>query len=161
VRQRLEIGDDMTVQDAAPSSVEPDVRTRLIAAVDTYLLLCEQRQLDAAREYLADGAVMTFPGDLQYTVLEDMVADANRLYRWVRKHRDHFDCFCDEAGDVVVVSRGTLDGESLSGREFTGVRYQDRFVFRNDKIVDQQVWNDLAASGVLDPYPHVVARAGR
>jgi hypothetical protein len=149
----------MTVQDTVPAPVTREVRDQLVAAVDTYLLLCEQRQLDAAREYLAEGAVLTFPGDLRYLSLDDMVADANRLYRWVRKHRDHFDCFRDDAGDVVVVSRGTLDGESLSGHEFSGIRYQDRFVFRDDKIVDQQVWNDLAASGVLDPYHHVVARA--
>ncbi len=149
----------MTVQDTVPAPVTREVRDQLVAAVDTYLLLCEQRQLDAAREYLAEGAVLTFPGDLRYLSLDDMVADANRLYRWVRKHRDHFDCFRDDAGDVVVVSRGTLDGESLSGHEFSGIRYQDRFVFHDDKIVDQQVWNDLAASGVLDPYHHVVARA--
>ena len=133
-------------------------REQLVAAVDRYLLLCEQRDLDAARESLAPGAVMTFPGGFQYTVLEDMVADANRLYRWVRKHRTHYDVFRDDNGDDVVVSRGTLDGESLSGRQFTGVRYQDRFVFRNGRIVDQQVWNDLAASGVLEAYPHLVAR---
>lgn len=139
-------------------TLTPPDRDWLVATVDRYLLLCEQRDLDAARDCLAPDAVLTFPGGFRYTCLEDMVADANRLYRWCRKHRDHYDVFRDDNGDDVVVSRGTLDGESLSGRRFVGVRYQDRFVFRDGRIVDQQVWNDLAASGVLDPYPHLVTR---
>lgn len=147
----------MTTQERVERTPGVD-REQLVATVDRYLLLCEQRDLDTARKCLAPGAVLTFPGGLRYTVLEDMVADANRLYRWVRKHRTHYDVFVDDNGDHVVVSRGTLDGESLSGRQFTGVRYQDRFVFRDGLIVDQQVWNDLAASGVLEAYPHLVAR---
>lgn len=128
-----------------------ELRAQLIDAVNSYLILCEERNLAAAKEYLADGAVMTFPGSLRYTDLESMVADANRLYKWVRKHRDHFDVFVNDDDDVVVVSRGTLDGENLSGVEFEGVRFQDRFVFRNNKIIDQQVWNDLTASGMVAP----------
>lgn len=124
-------------------------REDLINAVHSYLIACEQRDLKSASKHLADGAKLTFPGGFTYTNLESMVADANRLYKWVRKHRDDFDVFLNEDNDEVVVSRGTLDGENLEGKEFTGVRFQDRFVFRNDKIVDQQVWNDLAASGVV------------
>ncbi|HEX5495298.1 MAG TPA: nuclear transport factor 2 family protein [Mycobacteriales bacterium] len=136
---------------AATNPAQPD-RDRLVATVDRYLLLCEQRDLDAAGECLAPGAVLIFPGGVRYTAptgLTELVADADRRYRWVRKHRTHYDVFRDQNGDDVVVSRGTLDGESLSGRRFAGVRYQDRFVLRDGLIVDQQVWNDLAASGVL------------
>jgi hypothetical protein len=141
--------------DTPAAGLADDERDRLVAAVDTYLRLCEERKLDEAKEYLAPGAVLTFPGARRFTALPDMVADAQRQYRWVRKHRDHYDTFRNTDGDPVVVSRGTLDGENPDGAQFSGVRYQDRFVFRDDKIVDQQVWNDLAASGVLAASPRV------
>jgi hypothetical protein len=152
--------DGIAEQDSARSAVAAAAptdadRERLVTAVDTYLRLCEERKLDEAKEYLAPGAVLTFPGGRRFTTLSDMVADAQRQYRWVRKHRDHYDTFRNTDGDPVVVSRGTLDGENPDGAQFSGVRYQDRFVFRDDKIVDQQVWNDLAASGVLAASPRV------
>lgn len=130
--------------------LSPEERDELVVAVTTYLRLCEARDLGAAREYLAPDAVLIFPAGVQYTRLEDMVADADSRYRWVRKSLNHSDAFGDSEGRPVVVSRGKLVGESLSGRQFSDVRYQDRFVFREGKIVDQQVWNDLAACGLLD-----------
>ena len=143
--------------DLQPLVLSEQVRADLIDAVNSYLLLCEKRELEAASEYLAPGANLMFPGGFHYTNLNDMVADAQRRYKWARKHRTDFDVFLDDQGDAVVVSRGTLDGESLSGRQFSNVRYQDRFVFRGGKIIDQQVWNDLGASGVLDPLGHLAA----
>jgi hypothetical protein len=40
----------------------------------------------------------------------------------------------------------TLHGENLHGVQFEGVRY---IVVQGGKITSQQVWNDLAESGVL------------
>ncbi len=54
-----------------------------------------------------------------------------------------------DGDDTIVYVFGTLQGESLSGRPFSGIRFIDRFVLRNGKIVDQRVWNDMAESGVL------------
>ena len=34
--------------------------------------------------------------------------------------------------------------EWLDGKPYAGIRFIDRFTVRNDKLVDQQVWNDLA-----------------
>ncbi|HEU5300303.1 MAG TPA: hypothetical protein VFW08_12485, partial [bacterium] len=53
-------------------------------------------------------------------------------------------------GTAIVISTGTLSGENLHGVRFEGVRYIDRFVLRDGRIVAQQVWNDLDTSGVLD-----------
>jgi hypothetical protein len=54
---------------------------------------------------------------------------------------------------VVVITTGRLSGENLQGVSFDGVRYIDRFVLADDKIVSQQVWNDLDVSGVLTRTP--------
>lgn len=51
---------------------------------------------------------------------------------------------------VRVSRRGTLEGENLAGVSFDGVRYIDVFVFEGDRIVEQQVCNDLSVSGVLE-----------
>jgi hypothetical protein len=45
---------------------------------------------------------------------------------------------------------GTLYGLNNFGIEFAGVRYIDRFVVEGGLIVSQEVWNDLAESGVLN-----------
>ena len=124
-------------------------RTSEIEIVDTYLRLCEERRLDEAARYLADGARLTFPGGTGFAALEDMVADAAQRYREVRKHRDEF-VVGNRAGDdaVVCISTGTLDGTTLWGTAFTGVRYLDMFVIRDGLIHEQYVWNDLAECGV-------------
>ncbi|MBN9611144.1 MAG: hypothetical protein BGO26_13635 [Actinobacteria bacterium 69-20] len=138
-----------------PGGVTEEERENGIAWVNDYLLLCEQRRLEGASAYLAPGAKLTFAGGFIYSNLTDMVADAARRYKWVRKNRTDFDVFTNLDEDIVVVSRGTLEGQSLSGRHFSGIRYQDRFVFHHGKIIDQQVWNDLGASGVLDPLAYL------
>lgn len=115
-----------------------------------YLSLCEQRDLAGAARYLAEGAVLIFPGSRHYPNLKAMAEDAAQRYRWVRKHCDEINVFRNDSGETIVVSLGTLAGESLAGAPFQGIRYQDRFIVRDGQIVEQQVWNDLAASGVLD-----------
>lgn len=117
-----------------------------------FLNALEARDLAAAGAFLAPGAVMTFPGGNRFATLEELVAWAKGRYRFVRKTYESF----DEArrGDVTVVyCRGVLNGEwpaatesntCLAGSVFNSIRFIDRFEIVNGKIVDQQVWNDLA-----------------
>lgn len=120
----------------------------LVKKADTYLQLCEERRLDEAAAYLAPGAVLTFPGPVQFTSLPDMVADAAKRYRGVRKDRTTFVAghrISDNS--PVVTSMGTLDGTALDGTEFVKVRYSDMFVFKDGLIAEQYVFNDLSESG--------------
>ena len=48
----------------------------------------------------------------------------------------------------MVFVEGTLFGEDLDGQVFSGVRFADRFTLAGGRIVEQQVWNDLAEAGV-------------
>ena len=47
-------------------------------------------------------------------------------------------------GETIVYNLGTLYGEWPDGTSFEGNRYLDRFVVRDGKIVQMDVWNDSA-----------------
>ena len=61
---------------------------------------------------------------------------------------------------IAVVVTGTLHGENLAGVPFQGVRFIDRYIVRDGRIALQQVWNDLAESGVLELAPGHTAGSG-
>lgn len=107
-----------------------------------FLEAMERRDLDAARGFLADGFTMLFPGGARFTRLEDLVAHGAGRYRWVKKRIERVD-EAPQGGDTVVYCFGTLYGEWPDGSAFEGVRFIDRFVVRDGRLADQQVWNDL------------------
>ncbi len=118
--------------------------------VDQYLQLCEDRQLDEASNFLDPEIFMVFPGNKKFTSLQDMARGAKGRYNWVKKKRTNFTA-CATGKDTIVTSRGTLYGEGLDGTPFANIRYIDFFIIRNEKIVEQHVWNDLAELGVTQP----------
>lgn len=116
--------------------------------VREFLRLVEMRDLDQASRYLADDVHITFPGGRTFTNLDDQVRSSQGRFATVRKVFERMDTV-DDGGEVIVYASGTLEGTSLNGDPFDGVRFIDRFVVRDGRIVDQKVWNDLAESGVL------------
>jgi len=117
--------------------------------VDTYLQLCEDRDLEAAGRYLSPDVRLEFPGGEVFGSLAEMVAASGGTYRWVRKRRTRF-AVGEVDGEVTVTSTGTLYGEALDGRPFEGIRYVDFFVVGADGLIREQlVWNDLAITGVV------------
>ncbi len=125
-----------------------------VEIVDTYLRLCEERSLDDASRYLAPGAKLTFPGGVVFGDLPAMVADAAMRYQFVHKHRTEFivgNRVSD--GARICISTGTLDGNTLWGTEFEGVRYLDMFAIVDGLIHEQYVWNDLGEAGVAPVLP--------
>jgi ketosteroid isomerase-like protein len=121
--------------------------------IDTYLQLCEDRQLDDASEYLADNVEIIFPGNRNYASLQEMAAASKGRYAWVRKNRTDYSVgertASNGATEQVVTSIGTLYGEKLDGTPFDGIRYIDVFTLRDGRIVRQEVWNDLAETGIV------------
>jgi len=125
-----------------------------IEMVNDYLRLCEERNLSEAAKYLAKDVQLTFPGGAVFRDLPTMVADGVRRYESVRKHRTEFFVGSRASdGAETCISTGTLDGSTLWGTTFTGVRYLDLFVIRNGLIHEQYVWNDLAETGVVPMLP--------
>ncbi len=113
-----------------------------------FLASMERRDLQAAASALGEGFAMTFPGAARYARLEELVAGAAGRYRWVAKRLEAVEG-CAAAGSAVVWVRGTLYGENRHGVAFAGVRFVDRFEVAGDRLVKQDVWNDLAETGVL------------
>lgn len=112
--------------------------------VRAFLDALERRALPAAQAMLAPGAAMTFPGGNRFETLEALVAWSKGRYRNVRKTYQAFDETARD-GVTIVHCHGLLNGEGLDGRPISDVRFIDRFEIRDGKIVDQKVWNDLAA----------------
>ena len=110
--------------------------------VRAYLDAMERRDLAAAKALLAPGFHMVFPGDKRFTSLEQLVEHASGRYRSARKIYERFDCVGDK-----VYCFGTLHGELLDGTPYSGIRFIDRFTVRDGRLVDQNVWNDMASPG--------------
>lgn len=113
------------------------------AVVESYLAAMEARDLPRAAGHLADGFVMTFPGGHRFDRPEELVAWAKTRYTRVAKTYERFDEAPAEDG-TAVICQGTLHGEWLDGRAFSGIRFVDWFLVRGGKLVEQRVWNDLA-----------------
>ena len=104
-----------------------------------YLGAMERRDLTSAKSFLAPGFYMVFPGNKRFDSLEALVEWARSRYRSARKTCARFDC----AGSTVYCF-GTLYGELLDGTPYSGIRFIDRFTVEGGKLVDQNVWNDMA-----------------
>ncbi len=110
--------------------------------VHDFLASMEARDLDAAKEKLAAGFSMTFPGGITMTTLEELVAWSKPRYRFVRKSYERFDVASGDTGPAVYCF-GTLAGEWLDGTAFDSIRFIDRFETAGGKLTRQDVWNDM------------------
>jgi hypothetical protein len=125
------------------------------AMVTRFLHLMEDRDLAAAEAMMAPEARITFPGGKVFASQSEMVEASRGRYQWVRKRFEQIDSFDQDDCQIVYVS-GTLYGVNRHGIPFSGVRYVDRFAIRDNLIEQQDVWNDLAESGVLEQTAEVV-----
>ncbi len=117
-------------------------------AAVTLLEALERRALDEAKESLAPSFAMVFPGPARFTDLDAMVEGAKGRYQRVAKLVEDAEAF-ERDGVTVAYVRGTLYGVNLHGVAFEGVRFIDRFEMSGGLFTRQDVWNDLAESGVL------------
>ncbi len=131
---------------ANPRAAEPE---RLAVS---FLGSMERRDLEAAETVLAEGFRMVFPGGAEYLRLQDLVTGAKGRYKWVAKRLTAVESFSGGSETVVWV-RGTLYGENVHGVSFSGIRFVDRFGSKGGKLTTQDVWNDLAETGVLNERP--------
>ncbi len=117
--------------------------------VTRFLRLMEERDLETAESFMAPAAQIIFPSGKQFGSQREMVAAARDRYQWVKKRFDQIDAL-EEGNQAVVYVLGTLYGVNRYDVPFADVRYVDRFVVQNGQITRQEVWNDLAESGVLE-----------
>lgn len=117
--------------------------------VQRFLRFMEGRDLESANALMAPDARLTFPGNRVFSTQAEMVEASRDRYQWVKKNFDQVDIFTENTTFVIYVI-GTLHGINRYGVAFTEIRYVDRFVIRDGLIAQQDVWNDLAESGVLE-----------
>lgn len=108
----------------------------------------ERRALAEAELLLAADFTMVFPGPAVFTDLQKMTRLSAHRYLHIGKQIAVVESFHRDGLEVVYV-RGVLHGANLQGMAFAGIRFIDRFEIKDGKIVRQDVWNDLAESGVL------------
>jgi len=97
----------------------------------------------AAARYIADDLKLTFTGGRKMSHPRDSAAFNAKRYKWVKKKIERSDVVPGEH-ETIVYNLGTLYGEWPDGTPFESNRYVDRFVVRNGKIVQMDVWNDSA-----------------
>jgi ketosteroid isomerase-like protein len=116
--------------------------------VEEFFDRMEDERRETVGELFADDAVITLPGE---RFEGPDAADQFRSflaprYEWAAKEFDRW----ITAGDHVV-SLGTLYGVDNDGDEFGDVRYVDVYEVRDGLIQRLDVYNDLAAEGVVEP----------
>jgi len=146
-------GITVAIEELKPSNYMRGGRSRMpgqavsdpASRIREFLETMEARDLDKAKSFLAPDFRMTFPGGVEFSRLEDLIAWARPRYNFVRKTYERFDACTGEDG-AIVYCFGTLAGEWPDGTAFSGIRFIDRFELSGDLIGRQQVWNDLAES---------------
>ena len=119
-----------------------------INLVTQFLSMMEARDLDGAESLMAPGAKITFPGGKQFVNQRAMVTASRDRYQWLKKKFEQVDFYHrGQTGIVTII--GTLYGVNRQGVSFSNVRFIDRFVLKDGLISQQDIWNDLAESGVL------------
>ena len=113
------------------------------AVVEAFLHASMVPDPQTAARYIADDLAITFTGGRKYHHPRETAAFNAQRYRWVKKKMERTDVVPGER-ETVVYNLGTLYGEWPDGTPFEGNRYVDRFVVRNGKIVQMDVWNDSA-----------------
>lgn len=94
---------------------------------------------------------MCFPGGAEMRDLEELVQRSGKRYRKVAKDFEEVDESVGPERTVVHCS-GRLHGTWTDGREFSGIRFIDRFEIVDGLIRRQDVWNDMGealASSVI------------
>ena len=97
----------------------------------------------AAARFMAPDVKITFTGGRKFDHPSGTTAFNAKRYKWVKKKMERSDV-APGTTETIVYNTGTLYGEWPDGTPFEGNRYVDRFVVRNGKIVQMDVWNDSA-----------------
>lgn len=116
-----------------------------VELVMTFLFVMAAGDLDRARAVLTPDFEMTFPGNKRMTDPTQLVDWGRTRYLTLFKKIDATEAIGRQDGATVYV-RGTLSGTWLDGRDFSGIRFIDRFDVRDGKISQQDVWNDIGES---------------
>ena len=120
-----------------------DDTTSAADIVERFLVASMIPDPETAGTFMASDVAITFTGGRKFGHPRETTAFNAMRYKWVKKKMERTDV-APGVGDTVVYNTGTLYGEWPDGTPFEGNRYVDRFVVRDGKIVQMDVWNDSA-----------------
>jgi SnoaL-like domain len=133
----------MSAQPAASAFAAEETTQAAAAIVEKFLAASMVPDPETAARYVAADLKLTFTGGRRMSHPRESAAFNAKRYKWVRKKMERTDVV-PGARETVVYNLGTLYGEWPDGTPFDGNRYVDRFVVRDGKIVQMDVWNDSA-----------------
>ena len=113
------------------------------AIVEKFLEASMVPDPETAARYVAEPLKLTFTGGRSSVIRGESTAFNAKRYKWVKKSMERSDVV-PGTDETIVYNIGTLYGEWPDGTPFEGNRYVDRFVVRDGKIVQMDVWNDSA-----------------
>lgn len=111
-----------------------------------------------ARAFVSPELRIRFTGAREMKDPAECTAFNRSRYAWVKKRFERTDVVATaDHEDAIVYNIGTLYGEWLDGTPFEGNRYVDRYVVRDGRIVQMDVWNDsaermLLRAGLCEPW---------
>lgn len=113
--------------------------------VDEYLRLLMIPDPTAASAFIAPDLQIRFTGNRAMKHPSECSAFNAQRYAWVKKRMERTEVVSGGTeAETVVYSLGTLYGAWPDGTPFEGNRYVDRYVVRNGRITQMDVWNDSA-----------------
>jgi ketosteroid isomerase-like protein len=121
----------------------PDETRAAADIVERFLEASMKPDPVAAARFMAPDVRITFTGGRKFDHPSGTTAFNAKRYKWVKKKIERSDV-APGATETIVYNTGTLYGEWPDGTPFEGNRYVDRFVVRDGKIVQMDVWNDSA-----------------
>jgi hypothetical protein len=142
-----------------------EITRRAAALVEEYLRLLMIPDPERASAFIAPDLRIYFTGGREMQAPAECAAFNAGRYAWVKKNFGRTEVVTGAtAQEAVVYMTGTLYGEWLDGTPFSGNRYVDRYVVREDRIIRMEVWNDsaewlLVRAGLAAPWPSPMGTA--
>jgi hypothetical protein len=121
---------------------ESDLSQEAISVAQSFLQAIKRREMELAQSFLAPEFRIIVPGGITFRTLSEHVAWAKSHYSRVTTVYEYFDAAFTPQG-IAVYCVGTLTGEYPDGTTFSSIRFIDRLVVCNGKLVELQIWNDM------------------
>jgi ketosteroid isomerase-like protein len=114
-----------------------------VDVVKMFLEGMSRRDFTAMEAVMAPNFKMTVTGGSAFSHPREFAAQSKGRQKSAIKTTDKYEEIPTGKG-AIVYSIGSMAGEWNNGTKYAGVRYIDRFEIENGKIVDMNVYSDMA-----------------
>lgn len=111
--------------------------------VKHFFAAMSKRDFAGMEQVMAPNFKMTVTGGHVFSHPRDFAARSLKQQKSARKTTDKYEEIPTAKG-AIVFAMGSMAGEWNNGTPYEKIRYIDRFEIENGKIVDMNVWSDMA-----------------